>query len=909
MVCGTIAVADGLLGVVPVLIGPLQALFAILPGLLVAIGAGIAGIVVSIFSPGFLLGLVKVSWRLKWYTLGFVLVTGGGIYGAVKYWPAHQQVVTLAARGANEDWPVFRGGLARTGAAEGAYGPVGGAIAWSRGAGSEWFYSSPSVVGNRVFVASAKLTAFDRKDGEGKIYCLDANTGAVAWAAEPTFTTGAKNYRATFASPVIKGDYLVCGEGLHYAEKARIVCLSLKDGRMLWHHQTNSHVECSPVIAPVKFRDANGADREEDRVFVGAGDDGYYCLALKTGQLRWHLPAARYGDAETSLVVHDGRVYAGLGIEGKALCVLDAASGRELRRVPMPYPVFSPPAIVDGKLLVGMGNGDFVASGNPPAGEVWRFDLAKLNADGNASVAPDWKCVVGDTVLGSVAVAGDEAYFATVDGYVHCVDRRSGAAIGKWCAHSPIKASPAVGAEHVYVITSAGMLYGLTRRDLVPAWEYRVGTAPECISSPAIAGGRLFVGTQNDGLVCLAGKGGAAAGARKSKTYLWPTRLAGPDKGGNLFGSPPPRAGELHWQFPADQDGTNKEAVVTAPPALVGGNLLVPMASGKLAGLACVPTNSDETPKPLWTIADPVGVHASPAVVGDAVLFVTGKIGDANRALTMAGAADGKVRWRRAVERFATGALTATPKEVFVQDGPNGFASVSLNGKPGWSVGVGGKAAGGPGVTDNIVIVSVSSSETPGTSVPGTLAALDRATGCELWRIGLAGAPVTGPYIYRTTVYVGTSAGLEARNMVDGAALPATGWKMQGGAVSGDFVVTAAHLVFINRSGELVVLQRDDGSLAFAPLAGAKVGGSPLVGGNTIVYEAADGKMMSVTLEAPASQPASQPATAPAALAPKVWFANDDKWLGECATPMVLSGSAVYMGRAGWGLVRLGEPK
>ncbi len=887
-----------MLGVVPVLIGPLQALFAILPGLLVAIGAAIAGAFVAIFNPGFLLGLVKVIWRLKLYALGFVLVVVGGVFATVKYWPARQQVVTVAARGADEDWPVFRGGPARCGAAEGAYGPVGGGVAWSRGAGSEWFYSSPAVVGNRVFVASAKLTAFDRKDGEGKIYCLDANTGAVAWAAEPTFPTGARNYRATFASPVIKGDYLVCGEGLHYAEQARVVCLSLKDGRMLWHCKSNSHVECSPVIAPVKFRDPNGVEVQEDRVFVGAGDDGYYCLALKTGQLRWHLEGKNYPDAETALIVHGGRVYAGLGNGGKALCVIDAATGSELRRLPMPYPVFSPPTIADGKLYVGMGNGDFVASGNPPAGEVWRFDLAKLNADGNASVAPDWKCVVGDTVLGSVAVAGDEAYFAAVDGYVHCVDRRSGAPIGKWCAHSPIKASPAVGAEHVYVITSVGMVYGLTRRELVPTWEYRVGTGPECISSPALAGGRLYVGTQNDGLVCLAGKGGEAGTARKGKTFVWPTRLGGPDKGGNFFGSPPPRAGELHWQYPSDQDGTKKEAVVAAPPALSGGNLLVPMASGKSAGLACLPTSSEETPKPAWAIADPLGVHVSPAVVGDAVLFVTGKAGDAGRSLCMAAAADGKVRWRRAVESGASGMFTATAKEVLVQDGDGRLSSVLLNNEPAWSVAIGGTLAGGPAATDNMVLVSVSPSGSPGTGGAGVLAAMDRATGGGLWRVGLAGAPVGGPYVHRTTVYVGTSAGLEARSLVDGSPLPAEQWKMQGGGVSGDFVVTASHFVFTNVGGELIVLKRDDGTLAVPPVPGAKRGAAPLVGGNAVIYEASDGRMMSVVTD-----------TDPRRQLPKVWFGNDDKWLGECSTPMVLSGPAVYMGRTGWGLVRLGEPK
>ena len=40
---------------------------------------------------------------------------------------------------------------------------------------------------------------------------------------------------------------------------------------------------------------------------------------------------------------------------------------------------------------------------------------------------------------------------------------------------------------------------------------------------------------------------------------------------------------------------------------------------------------------------------------------------------------------------------------------------------------------------------------------------------------------------------------------------------------------------------------------------------------------------------------------------PEQWA--DASWLGPAASPMVLSGTAVYVGRAGWGLVCLGEDR
>jgi outer membrane protein assembly factor BamB len=384
------------------------------------------------------------------------------------------------------------------------------------------------VVGNRIYVSVADMTALGQS---GRIYAFDADSGRIAWTGAPD------GYEPTFSSPVVSGRYLVCGEGLHWAKRARLVCLDVETGRTLWTLRTQSHVECTPVIS-------------EDRVYVGAGDDGYYCADLKTGRLLWHLDGARYPDAETSLAVHDGKVYAGLGDGGSALCVIDAKTGSELRRVPMPYPVFGPPAISNGKLYIGMGKGDYIREGR--GGEVRCLDLATLQTD--------WTFPLEMTVLGCVVAHGDSIYFASRDQHVYSIGR-DGKKRASFNAHAPIGASPAVTERFIYVVTEQGMLHALNRETLDPVWEFRLGTQPLFISSPTIARGHAYVGTQNDGFLCVGEPGRSLPVARDND------------------GSPLPDAGAFVWNYPPEKQG-GTERIVSGRSVAFEDGLYVPLRTG-----------------------------------------------------------------------------------------------------------------------------------------------------------------------------------------------------------------------------------------------------------------------------------------------------------------------------------------
>jgi len=842
---------------VPVLTGPLQALLALLPWILLTV----LGLLISLLRPRVLWAGAKLLWRTRVTVLALGLVVASAILVWRNYGPKRSGG-ELSAVEPGDDWPMFRGGSARTGAVAGTPEPVQARLAWDWRDGRTAIFSSPAVVGNRVYVTTA-LTGLG--GGNGRILCLDADTGKLVWQAAPP------RYRATFSSPVVAGDRLVCGEGLHFIRDARVVCLDLspgREGRLLWTFRTASHVECTPVI-------------HDGKVYVGAGDDGYYCLELDpdaNGNARvvWHVEGKDYPDAETALAVHDGRVYAGLGWGGKAICVLDAETGQSLGRIATDYPVFSPPAIAGGRLYVGMGNGDYVhvaeELGLEPAGALWCIDLTTLDVL--------WKYRVGRTVLGAPAVSDHRVYFGCRDGNLYCLDL-AGNLVDRWNAYAPIITSPAVTERLVFVVNESGLLVALDRAALRPRWEFRVSSGPILSSSPAVARGRVFVGTEHDGLVAVGEPGEWNAATR---VLVWPGPLGGPGVCGNRDDSPLADLGAVHWQYPEDQTGQSEASMVTAPPAAVDNDdLLVPLAGGAdRNGIACLPadTAGRMTPQPRWFYATEHPVRRSPVVSGDTVLAVDGRMGEQHRRLYAVDRATGELQWDWPVAADASGTLGCTADEVFVQDEPQTLSCMSISGERLWSQPL-GRLEHPPAAVDDLLVVALAE--------PVSLIVLDRPTGRELWRRALNASPIDSPVVSEQTIFVGTTRRLEAYSLLDG--LPLANWRSEGNGVSGPVFVGRDVIAYASTDGKLTLLSRDRGKL-LGECPGARPGLAPLPCRDRLLFFG-ETSILAVRFGESGLEGEPQP-----------WA--DISRLGRPTGSMVLARGNIYAGMIGWGLVRLG---
>jgi len=795
---------DTPLGVVPILIGPLQALMAFLPVLLAALG----GAFVAMFKPSTLKRLGQLLWRLKLPLAGIVLVAVAAFIYVPKLFPANVAVVSQASGGA--DWAMLRGGPERRGAVldKEADPAHGGIVSRKRDGSDQWFFASPAVVGNRVYISSVEVYGY-YKD-RGAIYGLDTDGLKDVWK----FT--GNGYRATFSSPAVKGKYLVVGEGLHVTNDCRVFCLDIKaseearKGVKLWSFETKSHVESSPCIG-------------EDCVVIGAGDDGLYCIELEpdaegNAQVRWHLEGERYPDCEASPVIADGKVYMGLGNKGNAVVCIDLKSKEELWRVPTPFPVFASPTVVNGKVIVGRGTGDYVNSaeqlmtnkeaelkkegkseeeiaevlaGMKPVGEVWCIDIATHKVD--------WTYKVKQTVLGAVAAAEDRVYFGSRDGWLYSLTM-DGKEAGKWNAHEGILASPAVGKDVVYVVTWSGQMYGVDRKTMQPVWKITLSREASnfpAMSSPAVAHGHVYVGTTTNGLFCVGEPG------EETQAPLWAGALGGPGRSGFQKGEQLSGSGKLGWLFP--ESGSSNAAKLEAAPAVLGDTLYLGLIEKNGGALAKLDLGQESTTpeKYTWTVPTKNAVVLSAAATEEAVFFVDGKPGDEGREVRRVDAKTGNVDWGKAVEAGASGAFLITREgAVLIVDRAKGL-SLHQTGKAdasGWTVEV-GTVVGTPIMASDMVVAAVE--EGP------ALVALDLPTGRELWRAEVKRKPLTGVLAAGGKLWVGDTEGISAYSMVNGEEVEV----LKSSAVRVGLALEGNTLAAVNEKGEMLIVNPETAEL------------------------------------------------------------------------------------------------
>jgi len=371
---------------------------------------------------------------------------------------------------------------------------------------SAMILSSPAVHGNYVFAASCLL---DPPHSYGIFFCVDAMTGETVWSVDQVDGEEMKGF---FSSPAVTADgkYVIVGQGLHPDTNCKLVCIEVATGKVHWTVSSELHIESSPAIA-------------DGIVYVGAGaienpvtrkpksHTGYVmAVRISDGKTLWKQDVI---DPESSPIVHEGTLFIGSGFNGEAVVALRTGSDEELKQQNLnrikwqtktPYPITGAVTYMDGKVFVGGGNGDFVFRDPNPAGVVISLDTETGKII--------WQKEMPDAVLGAVA-AGKLLICPVAAGKVIALNPADGTEIWNTAisGKAPVLAGAAMTEDFVYAVSHDGYLgkIALTSGELLEKTyinsESQPGEQGLSISSPMIANGMLYIGSETGGLRCYTG--------------------------------------------------------------------------------------------------------------------------------------------------------------------------------------------------------------------------------------------------------------------------------------------------------------------------------------------------------------------------------------------------------------------
>ncbi len=401
---------------------------------------------------------------------------------------------------------VFRTDMTRCGY-DGGVAPRGLKLKWVYQEKDTMFLSSPVVVGGKVFGASCYM---DTPTSWGSLFCLDAENGRIIWRKDQIAKEDLKSF---FSSPAITqdGKYLIIGQGLHPDSDCNLYCLSTATGRLHWKHKIDLHIESSPVIYGDMVIVGAGAI-EDIKTHKPTSHPGYvFAVRISDGKMLWKHDVV---DPESSPAAEEGMVYIGSGFNGHAVVALRTLSDEELKKdglkrekwkTKTDYPATGAITLVDDLVLAGVGNGDFVFKASDPAGVVMALD--------KETGAVRWTAKFKGSVLGAVAARDGIVICPTGAGEIVALKQKDGKEIWrtKVRENTRILAAPAFTGDLVYAVTKDGYLVVLDAKDgkvLEQHYVNEVGNPGDqafSISSPTVAGGRVFLGSETGGVRCYVG--------------------------------------------------------------------------------------------------------------------------------------------------------------------------------------------------------------------------------------------------------------------------------------------------------------------------------------------------------------------------------------------------------------------
>jgi outer membrane protein assembly factor BamB len=215
-------------------------------------------------------------------------------------------------------------------------------------------------------------------------------------------------------------------------------------------------------------------------VFFPAGDDGLYCCNAATGEKLWQFPGKAKGiHIDAAPAVANGTVFVGSGLYSYVAVALDANTGNEKWRTDLKLRAFGAPTVSGSKVFYAIGTGNMVEDvwkypeegemrDKAPAGAVVCLDAA--------SGKEEWRYPLPKSVHTGVAVDAFSVYVGCRDGSVYAIDRKSGKLRWQTGIGGAVLSCPAVAAAGgypiaVYAVSQEGLMVCLHPQTGAAIWQ------------------------------------------------------------------------------------------------------------------------------------------------------------------------------------------------------------------------------------------------------------------------------------------------------------------------------------------------------------------------------------------------------------------------------------------------------
>ena len=354
------------------------------------------------------------------------------------------------------DWPDWRGparnGVSTETGLASAWSPSGQNLAWKAPYGGR---SAPVVFGDRLYLQN---TSGQGADMQERLMCFHADTGKLLWEYKYNiFTSDVPPHRIAWASPVVDP---ASGNVFAFSGNGLLMAFS-RDGKVLWEHSlaeefgmwtTHGGRVSSPII-------------DGDQLIVSGlmfswgqhagGGHRYLSFDKMTGRVNWiSSPEGRPTDTIYAnpyvADVNGTRTFFSGGSDG-AMHALKVNTGEKIWSWPVSLRGLNTAALMSGP------------------------DVIISHSEEN----------IGTTEMGMLAAMPADKKGTLTDKDARWLIR--GVQAGY--------ASPVTDGQRIYVVDNGGILFAHDAKTGARVWEQNLGTIQK--SSPVLADGKMYVGTEN----------------------------------------------------------------------------------------------------------------------------------------------------------------------------------------------------------------------------------------------------------------------------------------------------------------------------------------------------------------------------------------------------------------------------